>query len=467
LPVHDAGRWQQPLIRVVMAPAPSRSRLAAGLAVLAALTTSACTTPAHTTRQVVMPGETPVMMGSAVRDNLTPNEAALACFATLLWASKAPPITIAVGEVKDYTGRYSINEGNVVTQGGSLMLFSALGKLGGAVRVAERFDTSIAERELGYTDRRQLGNGEEQEVNGKQVPWLPYYGGTIQASDYFIVGGITEVNFNIQSGGGEAGYDNVSFKGRTYTQSVAIDLRIVDTRTLTVIDAISLQKQFKGYEIGANIFRFFGLGLVDVNIGEKAQEPLQLGIRAAIEEGAIRLVSRVSGVEANSCLSLRTQQIQPVSARVQLADKMKAKTVTGPPAKPTARKPAGSASLNGGQDGGPSAGGAEAEQLIRIPFEVGEGQLNGTANRFVESAASAAAKGNVIIVLVARDTENFEPGKRSALIDQRVGSLQAALANRGIRPDAVTMIWRPGTTDQTIYRDVPGLQVIARLRITN
>ncbi|MEN9932943.1 MAG: hypothetical protein RIS17_1516, partial [Pseudomonadota bacterium] len=324
--------------------APFRSRLTAGLAALAALATSACTTQMHTTRQMVAPGESPVLMGSAVRDNLTPNEAALACFASSLWASKTPPLTIAVGEVKDYTGRYSINEGNVVTQGGSLMLFSALGKLGGAVRVAERFDTSIAERELGYIDRRQLGNGENQEVNGKQVPWLPYYGGTIQASDYYIVGGITEVNYNIRSGGGEAGYDNIGFKGRTYTQSIAIDLRIVDTRTLTVVDAISLQKQFKGYEIGANIFRFFGLGLVDVNIGEKAQEPLQLGIRAAIEEGAIRLVSKVSGVDANPCLARRTQQIQPKSAREQLASKVTARTVVPPAPRPPARKPAGSAS---------------------------------------------------------------------------------------------------------------------------
>lgn len=445
--------------------APIRSRLTAGFAALAALATSACTTQMQTTRQVVAPGETPVLMGSAVRDNLTPNEGALACFASSLWAGKTPPLTIAVGEVKDYTGRYSINEGNVVTQGGSLMLFSALGKLGGAVRVAERFDTSIAERELGYIDRRQLGNGETQDVNGKQVPWLPYYGGTIQASDYYIVGGITEVNYNIRSGGGEAGYDNIGFKGRTYTQSIAIDLRIVDTRTLTVVDAISLQKQFKGYEIGANIFRFFGLGLVDVNIGEKAQEPLQLGIRAAIEEGAIRLVSKVSGIDANPCLARRTQQIQPKSAREQLASKVKAKKIAPPAPRPPARKPAGSASLNGAQDGAPSAGGAEAEQLIRIPFEVGEGQLNGSANRFVESAASAAAKGSVTVALVARDTENFEPGKRGALLDQRVSSLKAALASRGVRPDAITVIWRPGTTDQTIYRDVPGLQVIARLKI--
>lgn len=458
------------------------------MALLVSMAVSGCTTAMGGKRQIVAPGESPVLMGTAVRDNLTPYEGALACFATALTATRKPPLTIAVGEIKDYTGRYSINEGNVVTQGGSLMLFSALGKLGGAVRVAERYDTAIAERELGYMDRRQLGNGEQQDMNGKQVPWLPYYGGTIQASDYYIVGGITEVNFNISSAGGEAGYDNISFKGRTYTQSVAIDLRIVDTRTLTVVDAVSLQKQFKGYEVGANIFRFFGLGLVDVNIGQKAQEPLQLGIRAAIEEGAIRLVSRVSNVDAANCLTKRTQTLQARSAQAQLAARSK-----GKPAQPlaqAAQKPraSGSTTLNSAPDDAPAdapaaapaaagkaaAGKAAApaaakaltERVVRIPFEVGEAQLSGGAAAFVDSAVSAAANGVALVSLVARDTENFEPGKRSALLDQRVSSLMAALASRGVRTDAISLIWRPGTTDQTIYRDVPGLQVIAKLRIT-
>jgi hypothetical protein len=90
---------------------------------------------------------------------------------------------IGVGDVRDYTGKYSVNEGNAITQGGALMVTSALGKLGGAVGLAERFDPTIAERELGYTDRRQLGDGactmsRACRRTGK-VPWLPYYGGSI------------------------------------------------------------------------------------------------------------------------------------------------------------------------------------------------------------------------------------------------------------------------------------------------
>ena len=45
-------------------------------------------------------------------------------------------ITIAVGDVKDYTGAYNINEGNAMSQGGALMVYSALGKFGETIQIA-------------------------------------------------------------------------------------------------------------------------------------------------------------------------------------------------------------------------------------------------------------------------------------------------------------------------------------------
>lgn len=442
-----------------------------GIMLLIAALLSGCSTPMSLNRQVVAPGEAPVLMGTPVRSNVTPLEGSLACLAGKLSAAGQPPLVIGVGDIKDFTGRYSINEGNVVTQGGSLMLFSALGKLGGTVRVAERFDPSIAERELGYMDRRQLGNGQTQEVNGQKVPWLPYYGGTIQATDYYIAGGITEVNYNIASGGAEAALNNIGFKGRTYTQSVAIDMRIVDTRSLMVIDAVSLSKQFTGYEVGANTFRFFGLSLVDINVGTKAQEPLQLGIRAAIEEATIRLVSRVSGVDPADCLDLRTRKVQPQTAEQQFTNQLNpapAAAVKTAPATNPART--GGASLNAAPGFSslseiPSAK-TNAEEIIRVAFESGEGALGGAANALADRIIVAASKGPVQVFIVTRDTESLELGKRSRLLDQRVGSLLAALTNRGLRREAVNMVWRPASTDQSIYRDAAGLQVLAKLRIS-
>jgi curli biogenesis system outer membrane secretion channel CsgG len=446
-----------------------------GIVVLIAALLSGCTTPMSLNRQVVAPGEAAVLMGTPVRNNVTPLEGSLACLARKLSLAGQPPLVIGVGDIKDFTGRYSINEGNVVTQGGSLMLFSALGKLGGTVRIAERFDPTIAERELGYMDRRQLGNGQTQEVNGQKVPWLPYYGGTIQATDFYIAGGITEVNYNIASGGAEAALNNIGFKGRTYTQSVAIDMRIVDTRSLMVIDAVSLSKQFTGYEVGANTFRFFGLSLIDVNVGTKAQEPLQLGIRAAIEEATIRLVSRVSGIDSTECLDLRTRKVQPQTSEQQFASQTNAAPAlanSAPVTKPAAN-PAGSggASLNAAAPGFSTMGDAptaksNAEEIIRVAFESGEAVLGGAANALADRIIVAASKGAVQVFIVTRDTESLEPGKRSRLLDQRVNSLMAALTNRGIRREAVNMVWRPASTDQSIYRDAAGLQVLAKLRIT-
>jgi hypothetical protein len=109
---------------------------------------------------------------------------------------------------------------------------------------------------------------------------------------------------------------------------------------------------------------------------------------------------------------------------------------------------------------------SNAEEIIRVAFESGEAVLGGAANALADRIIVAASKGAVQVFIVTRDTESLEPGKRSRLLDQRVNSLMAALTNRGIRREAVNMVWRPASTDQSIYRDAAGLQVLAKLRIT-
>ena len=463
-----------------------------------------------------------MQIGTPVRNNVTPMEAALGCYARSLSASGRAPLVIGVGEIKDFTGRYSINEGNVITQGGSLMLFSALGKLGGTVRIAERYDSTIADRELGYMERRQLGDGAQHEVDGKKVPWVPYYGGTIQVSDYYIAGGISEVNYNIASRGAEASLNNIGAKGRTYTQSVAIDLRIVDTRTLLVVDAISLSKQFSGYEVGANTFRFFGLGLVDINVGSKGQEPLQLGVRAAIEEAAIRLIGRVTAVDPVPCLALRTQEVQaqtseeifaqmtrdgqaaidgltPVGPMAEAPSQpmlpeapMSQAPVTLPPeptpaptpapVKAPARAPApprvstpkpapagtdarGAAPERKSLNSDTSGKAEQAGEIVQIPFDINDAKLSIPAQSVLDRLSTALTRGPVSLVLVARDSEKLDPAQRGRLLDQRLSSLVAALSSRGIPATSLSITWRPAATDATIYRDGPGVQLLARVKI--
>lgn len=282
-----------------------------------ALSLSACAS--IRTEQMAL-GEAAQPVGPPVRDNRTPMDGVFACYRASLPRPDRPPV-IGVGDVRDYTGKFSNLEGNAVTQGGALMVTSALGKLGDRVRVAERFDPSVAEHELAWMDKRQLGDGEPHTVPGQTgapVRWLPYFGGSVVGSDYFIVGGITEVNYDIHSGGAEVGVNGVGPKVRVFTQSVAVDLRIVDTRSLIVVKTISLTKQYTGYETGFGTFRFFGSDLFDINIGAKGQEPLQLGIRTTLEEATLRLAGAVLRSDPAACLAARPpgEQQRLVEARV-------------------------------------------------------------------------------------------------------------------------------------------------------
>ncbi len=246
--------------------------------------------------------EAPVVTGPAVRDNSTPLDTAYSCYGEQLSANDIR-LGIGVGDIRDYTGKISDFEGTVVTQGGALMAYSALGKLGSAVQIHERFDTRVAELELAYSDNRRLGDGEVYQLDGRPVPWVPYYGGTILKSDYYIVGGVTEVNYNIQSGGAQASFNLIGPRARVFTMNIGVDLRLVDTDSLVVVATSSLQKQIVGYEVEFEVFRFFDTTLVDFNAGVKNQEPVQLGVRTAIELAVLDLLNKATGQSYVDCIS--------------------------------------------------------------------------------------------------------------------------------------------------------------------
>jgi len=269
---------------------------------LAAITLTGCITPTadkNTGRYTAPIGDAPIIT------NETPYSAALRC---LTGYTATRPIHVAVGQIADYTGKTEAdNGGRKLTQGAALMAMSALAKAG--VPLVERFDTSVAEMELKYANnklisadglRGSLGNGDYRKI----------YAGSIPGSDYYLVGGITELNFNIRSmganaDGGETATDGIKATAgvNLYVMNVGLDLRLVDTNTLEVVDVISYQKQIIGRQLSAGVFDFLGQHFFDASIGESALEPIQLAVRSVIERATLEIVSRLYRTPEGACTS--------------------------------------------------------------------------------------------------------------------------------------------------------------------
>jgi hypothetical protein len=171
--------------------------------------------------------------GAPAIANDTPYSGALRCLAKYRGPRQ---IRIAVGQIANDTG------GREVTQGGALMAMSALAKAG--VPLVERLD--ILTPVPNPQDRPQ--------------------------PDYYLVGGITELNANLRS--------NVSVGGASVL-NIALDLRLVDARTSGVVDVISYQKQ--------------------ILASDWAQEPIQLAVRAVIERAVLEMVSRLYAAPEAAC----------------------------------------------------------------------------------------------------------------------------------------------------------------------
>jgi curli production assembly/transport component CsgG/holdfast attachment protein HfaB len=240
--------------------------------------------------------------GSPVISNETPYSASLRCLANYALAQDRP-LRISVGQIADYTGKEEYEGGRRVTQGAALMAMSALGKTG--VAQVERFDTSVAELELKYANNRLVGEG----MNSPGYRAIT--AGQFVGSDYYLVGGITELNYNIRSVGADAFASDPATQGtkgrigaKAYVMNVAIDLRLVNTQTTEVIDIISYQKQIIGREVSAGLFSFLGGTIIDVGAGERALEPIQLAVRSVIERGVLEMMSRQLRVPPGACVGL-------------------------------------------------------------------------------------------------------------------------------------------------------------------
>src|SRR5579872_3588948 len=233
--------------------------------------------------------------------NPTPYSAALVCEAEYARARNLNAPRIAIGRIADYTGKYEADgSGRKLTQGASLMAMSAFAKAG--VPLVERYDTSVSELELKYANSKLIS---DHPVAGGATPaeFRRIMAGQVPGSDFYVAGGITELNFNIRSNGvnvdggglntrdvkGEAG-------GSSFVMNIGLDLRLVNTRTLEVVDVISYQKQIVAHQVGVGLFKVWNNAAFDLSAGEGALEPLQLGVRSVIERATVEMVANLYGM---------------------------------------------------------------------------------------------------------------------------------------------------------------------------
>jgi curli production assembly/transport component CsgG/holdfast attachment protein HfaB len=233
-----------------------------------------------------------------VISNETPYSDPLRCLGAYVRSNPTPSPRIAVGRIADYTVKEEFEGGRKITQGAALMAMSALAKSG--VRLVERFDTAVSELELKYSNNKLIGD--------PNTGFRRILAGSIPGSDFYLVGGITELNFNVRSVGADlfAGdLDPQDYKAnagmKLFVMDVGLDLRLVDTRSLEVVDVISYQKQIIGRELSAGIIQFFSDNIIDLGVGERALEPLQLAVRSTIERAVLEMIGRIYNVGPEVC----------------------------------------------------------------------------------------------------------------------------------------------------------------------
>ena len=245
-----------------------------------------------------------------VTPNPTPYSAALVCLGDYARARQVASPRIAVGRISDYTGKDEPDGGRKVTQGASLMAISALAKSG--ARLVERYDTSVSELELKYANNKLISDDPNARA-GAPGPYRKITSGQVPGSDFYLVGGITELNYNIRSGGATltgGGLNTADLKasvgGNLYVMNVGLDLRLVETRSLEVVDVVSYQKQIIARQVSAGVFKIINNNGFDMEVGEGGLEPIQLAVRSVVERAVLEMMANLYGAPGPQvCLDAR------------------------------------------------------------------------------------------------------------------------------------------------------------------
>lgn len=243
-----------------------------------------------------------------VKENLTMYTANLECLGKLIKESGQAfdkvKFTAAVGKIQDKTGKRE-GVGSALTQAASEMALTAFSKIG-AIDILGTTDKS---------DTTHIDIDKRKPTKDQKDSFITGTLGSILKSDFFLVGAISEYNEDI--GGYNGGLDffrkylDIGFSGSEKIFSVAMDLRLVGSKTGTILRnekkellAISLKNNVHTKEFGGVLMRIFNVSLKNggvVDYAIKISDPKHLAIREIIEQGVFTLIGNLYDVPFKQC----------------------------------------------------------------------------------------------------------------------------------------------------------------------
>ncbi len=136
------------------------------------------------------------------------------------------------------------------------------------------------------TERKVIRAIESPTEKGKPSIDLP----SLLPATLIMEGGLIAFESNVRTGGKGANYLGIGANSSYRVDQVTVSLRLVDTRTGQILSVVTVTKTIYSYQFSASVYKFTAYQqLLQGETGFTTNEPIQLGVRQALEAAVIQL----------------------------------------------------------------------------------------------------------------------------------------------------------------------------------
>jgi curli biogenesis system outer membrane secretion channel CsgG len=182
---------------------------------------------------------------------------------------------------------------------------SSLASIGGR-SATDVFTTALVKSgQFRVVERSRLNEGVVREKQLQQSGWAAGTAGTTQlrGAQYIFEGTVTEANASEQRNSGGINVGGMQVGGGSNTDTIAIDVRVIDANTSDILDVVSVSKPIKATTASVsgvggllnNVLAERGKSspyTPDVQGQSTKQEGLDKALRACIDEAVLQLAKR-------------------------------------------------------------------------------------------------------------------------------------------------------------------------------